>query len=83
LEILAFDKEYWKLFCDKSHDEPRKELEEVGKMPIVIWSRLFLDLEPFLSERDADGVPINTFFHRQFNEVLRKRYELMEENAEN
>ena len=79
LEILVFDKEYWKLFCGKSHDEHRKELEEVGKIPIVVWSRLFLDLEPFLTERDADGVPIITFFHRQFNDVLRKRYGLVTE----
>ncbi|MEI6900882.1 MAG: AAA family ATPase, partial [Bacteroidota bacterium] len=76
LEILVFDKEYWKIFLDKSHEEHRKELEDVTKIPIVVWSRLFLDLEPFLTERDADGVPIITFFHRQFNEVLRKRYRI-------
>ena len=46
------------------------------KIPIVVWSRLYLDLEPYLTERDADGVPIITFFHRQFNEVLRERYGL-------
>ena len=74
LEILVFDKEYWKIFLDKSHEEHRKELEDVTKIPIVVWSRLFLDLYPFLTERDADGVPIITFFHRQFNEVLRGRY---------
>jgi hypothetical protein len=48
------------------------------KIPIIVWSRLFLDLEPFLTERDADGVPIITFFHRQFNEVLQERYGLVE-----
>ncbi len=46
------------------------------KIPIAVWSRLYLDLEPYLTERDADGVPIITFFHRQFNEVLRERYGL-------
>jgi hypothetical protein len=50
------------------------------KIPIVLWSRLFLDLEPFLTERDADGVPIIAFFHRQFNEVLRDRYQLIADN---
>jgi hypothetical protein len=54
----------------------KKELKGSMKIPIVVWSRLYNDLEPYLTERDADGVPIITFFHRQFNEVLRKRYEL-------
>jgi hypothetical protein len=89
LEILAFDDKYWNLFLEKNpyHKQElidlKKEVEqEVNgprgymKMPISVWSRLFLDLEPFLTERDADGVPIITFFHRQFNEVLRERYHL-------
>ena len=91
LEVLAFDNNFWKeIFLEKiTHpaykDElvaMKKALEESNdgtqsmKIPIVLWSRLFLDLEPFLAERDADGVPIITFFHRQFNEVLRERYEL-------
>jgi hypothetical protein len=81
LEILVFDKEYWKTFLKKSHSEHKVELETVTKIPIVVWSRLFLDLEPFLTERDADGVPIITFFHRQFIEVLRERYELIYEES--
>ncbi|MCX6250843.1 MAG: DUF4062 domain-containing protein [Bacteroidetes bacterium] len=76
LEILVFDKDYWKIFLNQSHEEHKQELEGVTKIPIAVWSRLFLDLEPFLTERDADGVPIITFFHRQFNEVLRERYNL-------
>jgi hypothetical protein len=97
LEILAFDDDYWeKMFLPKTHFEHRQELIDfkkelenanngqkgVMKIPIVIWSRFFLDMEPFLTERDADGVPIITFFHRQFNEVLRKRYKLDEESNE-
>jgi len=53
------------------------------KIPIAVWSRLFLDLEPFLTERDADGVPIITFFHKQFNEVLRERYKLPNPSIQN
>lgn len=86
LEIFAFDKDLWEQFLDRTHKDHRNEMirmkEELGKdkksmkIPIVVWSRLFLDLEPYLTERDADGVPIIAFFHRQFNEVLRERYEL-------
>jgi hypothetical protein len=88
LEILAFDKDYWEIFKAESHKDHRQELQDMKdtlekevngqqgymKIPIAVWSRLYLDLEPFLTERDADGVPIITFFHRQFNEVLRERY---------
>jgi|GEM_PF-4339880 len=90
LEILAFDNDYWKIFLEKNkyHSQDlidlKKEIEDKKdeqkrymKIPIAAWSRLHLDLEPFLTERDADGVPIITFFHRQFNEVLRKRYQLV------
>lgn len=84
LELLAFDQDYWSVFLNRSHAEHRPELvdqkQQLGgrmKIPIVIWSRLFLALEPFLTERDADGVPIIAFFHRQFNDVLSERYGLM------
>jgi hypothetical protein len=89
LEILAFDQEYWNIFLEKNkhHRDDLTALKtflegtnrEKGghmKIPIAVWSRLYLDLEPFLTERDADGVPIITFFHRQFNEVLNERFEL-------
>jgi len=88
LEILAFDDEYWRSFLDATHPDHRQELIDLHlelekreprgymKIPIAVWSRFFLDLEPYLTERDAEGVPIITFFHRQFNEVLRERYEI-------
>jgi hypothetical protein len=84
LEIFAFDKELWREFLERSYKDYRgeligmkKRLEEDNKsmkIPIAVWSRLYLDLEPYLTERDADGVPIITFFHRKFNEVLSQRY---------
>jgi hypothetical protein len=76
LEVLIFDPEDRKAFISRTHENYRDELKDITEIPIVYWSRLFLDLEPFLTERDADGVPIITFFHRQFNEVLRERYKL-------
>lgn len=84
LEILAFDNDYWNYLVASTHENHRQELiDQMNelkkgnmKIPIVIWSRLYLDLEPYLTERDADGVAIITFFHRQFNEVLKERYDL-------
>jgi hypothetical protein len=83
LEVLIFDPGDKKDFIDRTHKDYREVLKDMTKIPIVFWSRLFLDLEPFLTERDADGVPIITFFHRQFNEVLRERYKLLNEKSEN
>jgi hypothetical protein len=83
LEVLIFNPEDKKAFIERTHPDFRVELKDITKIPIVFWSRLFLDLEPFLTERDADGVPIITFFHRQFNEVLRERYQLAVENIGN
>ncbi|HEY5471483.1 MAG TPA: AAA family ATPase [Bacteroidales bacterium] len=89
LEIFAFDKELWQEFLNRTNENQREALvimkedlendKKSMKIPIVVWSRLFLDLEPYLTERDADGVPIITFFHRQFNEVLRERYKLSDQ----
>jgi len=86
LEIFAFDSGLWEQFLARTHEDHRDELismkkalearKEWMKIPISVWSRLYLDLEPYLTERDADGVPIITFFHRQFNEVLKERYGL-------
>lgn len=80
LDILAFDEEYWATFLGETHKDHLAELKEAKKIPLAVWSRLYLDLESYLTERDADGVPILTFFHRQFNEVLRKKYGLDEAN---
>ena len=76
LDVLVFDEEHWELFLSQSHQDHREELREAGRIPIAVWSRLYFELEPFLTERDADGVPIITFFHRQFVEVLMKKYGL-------
>ncbi len=80
--------------CHSDHVHELRDLEEhfkkqkgvlktAMKIPIAVWSRLFLDLEPFLTEKDADGVPIITFFHQQFFEVLMERYQLVEEVESN
>jgi ABC-type cobalamin/Fe3+-siderophores transport system ATPase subunit len=94
LEILVFDKEYWVTFIEKTHKDHRKDLEDLKKymeeelkramkIPIVVWSRLFFDMEPFLTERDADGASIISFFHRSFVDVLKEKYKLVEKVVKN
>jgi WD40 repeat protein len=74
LGLLIFDTEHRDHFLGRSHPDHRQEVEALGKLPLVIWSRLFLDLEPYLTVRDADGLPLISFYHRKFNEYARTRY---------
>lgn len=39
-------------------------------LPQVLWSRLRLDLGPYLIERGVDGTLLLAFFHREFAEVV-------------
>jgi hypothetical protein len=49
---------------------PRGELS----LPVVLWSRLFADLRPYLSERAAEGGTLIAFYHRELEEVSRLAY---------
>ena len=46
----------------------------VDTLPVVVWSRLYLDLEPYLTERTADEASLMTFYHRQLGEAVREEY---------
>jgi WD40 repeat protein len=43
-------------------------------LPVVLWARLYTDLEPYLTEREADGASLITFYHRQLREVVEDQY---------
>jgi WD40 repeat protein len=45
-----------------------------GRVPPVLWARLYSELEPYLNERSADGRILLGFFHRQLAEGVRARY---------
>ena len=47
---------------------------EVERLPPILWSRLHADLEPYLTERSADGTTLMTFYHRQLAEAVAERY---------
>lgn len=44
------------------------------RLPFIVWSRLFADLEPYLTERSADEASLMTFYHRQLREAIEKKY---------
>ncbi|MGD1994997.1 MAG: AAA family ATPase, partial [Anaerolineae bacterium] len=44
------------------------------RLPVVLWSRLYADLEPYLTQRAADGTSLLGFYHRQVRQVTRAEY---------
>lgn len=44
------------------------------RLPVVLWSRLHFDLEPYLNYRTVDGTRVISFYHRQIGEVATKMF---------
>jgi WD40 repeat protein len=53
-------------------DAPR--LRAAQPLPVALWARLAADLERYLTEREADGARLVTFYHRQVREEAERRY---------
>jgi WD40 repeat protein len=69
LDMLSLDKEVQADFRRRSSKSPKSD-----RLPVVIWSRLYFDLEPYLTERSADGTSLLAFYHRQMSEICQKEY---------
>jgi WD40 repeat protein len=76
LDILSLDSD---LLADFRRRSPRSP--EVEHLPVVVWSRLYFDLEPYLAERSADGASLLAFYHRQMAEACRAAYCERDRNA--
>jgi NACHT domain- and WD repeat-containing protein len=50
------------------------ESPEIDELPVIVWSRLYFDLKPYLSTRRADGVSLMSFYHRQLRQVVKEDY---------
>lgn len=69
IDVLSGDSEVIQDFQRRSPKSP-----SVAILPVVVWSRFRADLEPYLTERRADGTYLNSFYHRQFEEVVARNY---------
>jgi NACHT domain- and WD repeat-containing protein len=65
LDLLSEDDE---VVADFRRRSPRSP--ELARLPDIVWSRLFSDLEPYLNERSADGRALLAFYHRQLADVI-------------
>jgi hypothetical protein len=48
--------------------------EDGPRLPIALWSRLYFDLELYLTERVKDGSSLLNFYHRELGEVSGKEF---------
>ncbi|XP_015115878.1 NACHT and WD repeat domain-containing protein 2 [Diachasma alloeum] len=49
-------------------------LPPVRRIPPLLWTRIRNDLPNYLSEREADGVSVLNWYHRQFRDTAKERY---------
>ena len=76
LDVLAEDDAVWNDFDQRKHHEVSER-----RLPVVVWSRLSLDLEPYLTERAAPGGTVTAFYHRQLAERVSAKF-LVKDEAE-
>ena len=69
LDVLTADDVVWQDFDARKHHDV-----SARRLPVVVWSRLSLDLEPYLTERRAPGGTVTGFYHRQVAELAAERF---------
>ena len=69
LDMLSLDEDVRGDFKARAKHEPPEE-----RLPVIVWSRLYFDLEPYLTERSADGASLLSFYHRQLREVVEAEF---------
>ncbi|MBE3139497.1 MAG: tetratricopeptide repeat protein, partial [Thermoplasmata archaeon] len=73
LELLARDGEYWTSFL-REYPYFSEEAVRLKRLPSVLWSRLRLDLDSYLTERIEDGATLLIFYHWQFGQYANNAY---------
>ncbi len=69
IDVLSQDAAFFKDFKQNVHHELPED-----RLPFGVWSRLYFDLEPYLTERGADATSLMAFYHRQFAEAVTNKY---------
>ena len=69
LDLLSTDKLVVQDFLRRSPESPK-----VDRLPVVVWSRLYADVDAYVAQRAADGTFLMAFYHRQLDEVIAKAY---------
>jgi len=74
IDVLTRDDDlYTHVLESARHDLPPPR-DPARRLPVVLWSRLFFDLAPYLTRRAAEGANVLAFYHRELTEVARGMY---------
>jgi WD40 repeat protein len=69
-DLLSGDNTVLAELASRSPHSPAAE----GRLPPVLWARLYADLVPYLNVRQTDGRLVFGFYHRQLLEAVAARY---------
>jgi len=70
LDVLSLDDAVIKDFDARSfHEIQERKKPGERKLPIVIWSRLYFDVAPYLAERSSEGTTLLAFYHNQLRDA--------------
>jgi small GTP-binding protein len=69
IDILSLDEDVWADFIKGVYAEPLER-----KLPIIIWLRLFYEIEPFISFTGNQGLTLMKLYHREFESVVNDVY---------
>lgn len=58
----------------RGNEKSRVKWEDPGKLPPILWSRLYFDMQPYLGLAQVDGALLMRWFHREFGEVIARKY---------
>jgi len=70
MDLLSRDKELMACVRRLSHHEIRED----EPLPAVLWSSLYFDLKPYLTDRAADRTVVLSYFHGQFKDIVEEDY---------
>lgn len=65
LDLLSADEMVLDDFRQRAHHDP-----PARSLPVVVWSRLWFDVEPYLTERSHHGMILLDFYHRQIRDCV-------------
>lgn len=75
LELLNTDKEFIKYLAPETW-----HINTTQELPLVIWTRLYNHVKPFLSKKNKDGQELLYFFHREFIDAVENQTDQQKEH---
>jgi len=66
----------------QANERTQRKWGHQHKLPPILWSRLYFDLQPYLGLEKIDGTLVMRWFHREFYAVLQKKYLAAAENKQ-